>query len=442
MTAFRTTANPTTWWQYTADRRLYTLLLRFTVPFWAIGILTPLQAVTIAWLAFSRSPQRGLPRLVAGSWMAIGFCQYISAVLAGVWRYDTAVGLGQIVSFGVIGWIMGGLAIWAGAAHGLSGAPVVRAVSKLGAAIIPLSLIGVVGVSLGLPSMISFYTLPILIAPDSISAKLYGLAAIYISEETFGETATRLILFFPYTTALGLGGIGIVMISLLEKDWRFRLAGLTGGLIAVVFSWSRLALGALLLCGLGWLWLKASLRLRLLLVFIALLGLFVMSVANVDWLTVLLSLPDRIDGVRAGSSIARHLIYDKSWEGFLESPLFGYGWIGPSVHPKEVLPIGSHSSVYGLLYTGGLLTFACFAIAMATTVLAGIIRLVRAGPDRRDEAIVMLLLSLTLLFFCKYESLFSVTLPCSYIFAFIGGALAPDAKRCEALTALPHDSGR
>jgi len=414
---------------YTADRNLYVLLLLCTVGFWIVGVLTPVQAIVITVLAFSRAPSGMLARAVAVSWMAIGACQYIAAILAGVWLDQVGEGLAQVASFGVMGWLMGGMAIWAGAAHGLSSQHVVRAVAKLGAVIIPLALIGSVGVKLGLPSMISTYTLPILLAPGSISARLYGSAAIYISEETLGEIATRLILFFPYTTALGLGGIGITLISLLEKDWRFRFAGLTGGLIAVVFSWSRLALGALLLCGLGWVWLKADLRLKLLMILAGLCALFVMSVADIDWLGTLLSVQDRIDGVRAGSSLARHLIYQKSWEGFLQSPIFGYGWIGPSVHAKEVLPIGSHSSIYGLLYTGGILTFTAFAFAMIGTVSSSIIRLSTENKQRRDEMIIMVLLSLTLLLFCKYESLFSITLPCSFIFAFIGGALEPD--KCQ-----------
>jgi hypothetical protein len=409
--------------RYTVDQNLYVLLLLFTVGFWIIGVLTPVQAIVITVLAVTRAPSGSLARQVAASWFAIGVCQYVASILAGVWRGEPAAGLAQIASFGVIGWLMAGMAIWAGAAHGLSGPVVVRAVAKLGSFIIPLALIGVVGVSLGLPTMISEYTLPILLAPGSISARLYGSAAIYISEETLGETATRLILFFPYTTALGLGGIGISLISLLEKDWRFRLLGLTGGLIAVVFSWSRLALGALLLCGLGWIWLKSDLRLKLLLMFLALCTLFVMSLADIDWLGGLLSIQDRIDGVRAGSSLARHLIYEKSWEGFLQSPVFGYGWIGPSVHPKEVLPIGSHSSVYGLLYTGGILTFGAFAFAILLTIVAASIRFYSEKGERRDEAIVALLLTLTLLLFCKYESIFSITLPCSFIFVFIGGSL-------------------
>jgi hypothetical protein len=409
----------------TADRGLYVLMLWSTIAFWLVGLLTPVQAVTICVLAFVRAPAGAMARIVAISWMSIGMSQLAASVLAGVWREQAGTGLGQTISFGVIGWVMGGLAIWAGAAHGLSHRVVVRAVAILGALVIPLAMLGAGGVALGMRTMEFSHTLPTMLAPNNISARLYASVAIYLSEETLGELTTRLILFFPYSTALGLGGIGITLISLLERDWRMRLAGITGGLIAVVFSWSRLALGAMVLCAIGWVWLKASLQLKLLFVFLALTALFIMSVAGEDWLGSLLSVQDRVDGVRAGSSLARQLIYQKSWEGFLQSPMFGYGWIGPSVHPKETLPIGSHSTVYGLLYTGGGMAFGAFAVAIATTIIAASTRLLTERGERRDEMIVLLLLTLTLLFFSKYESLFSITLPCSYIFAFIGGALEP-----------------
>lgn len=423
-----------------ADQSLYALMLTSTVLFWAAGLLTLVQAAVIVTLAYARAPVGFLARLVAISWISIGLFQFTASVLAGVWREEPVTGVAQLFGFGVFGWIMGGLAIWAGAAHGLSSRLIIRSVALLGAIIIPLALIGALGVALGLPHLYSGYTIPMLIAPHSPAALLYGSAAIYISEETLGELKTRLVLFYPYTTALGLGGIGITMISLLEKDWRLRLMGMAGGIVGVVFSWSRLALGAMLLCALGWIWLKVSLPLRLLFITLALVALFFISVADVDWINFLLSIQDRVDGVRAGSSLARHLIYEKSFEGFLQSPIFGYGWIGPSVHPKEILPIGSHSTVYGLLYTGGIMAFGAFVVAISITVIASLIRLNSEKGERRDEAIVLLLLSLTLLFFCKYESLFSITLPCSYIFAFIGGALEPHDHRPDTDIAFTSSS--
>ncbi|QRM53583.1 O-antigen ligase family protein [Sinorhizobium sp. BG8] len=424
------------------DQSLYALMLLSTIVFWLLGILTLVQAIVVVVLAYTRAPSGVLARLVALSWISIGVAQFCASILAGIWREQPGEGIAQVASFGVMGWIVAGLAIWAGAAHRLSGRLIIRSITILGGFIIALAAIGAVGVALGLPALYSPYSLPLLIAPNSVSARLYGSVAIYISEETLGELTTRLILFYPYTTALGLGGIGITLISLLEKDWRFRLCGMAGGLIAVVFSWSRISLGALVICAVGWCWLKASLKLRLAFVGLGLGTLFVLSIADVNWPEAIADLQNRIDGVRAGSSLARQIIYEKSWEGFLQSPVFGHGWIGPSVHPKEMLPIGSHSTFYGLLYTGGALTFGAFAIAIAMTLVAGVIRLLTVSPERRDEIIVMILLSATLLIFCKYESLFSITLPCTYIFAFIGGALEPRGEESSMPSTSPSQETR
>ena len=141
-----------------------------------------------------------------------------------------------------------------------------------------------------------------------------------------------------------------------------------------------------------------------------------------------------VDAARSGSSMARELIYEKSWEGFLELPIVGHGWIGESVHKTENLPIGSHSTVYGLLYTGGALTFGMFALALGTTLVATARAAV--GPDQSGAGRAALGLALTLLVFCRYEMLFSFTLPCLFLFTWIGGALREIARARPTFTRL------
>ena len=137
---------------------------------------------------------------------------------------------------------------------------------------------------------------------------------------------------------------------------------------------------------------------------------------------------DSVNGARAGSSLARELIYEKSWEGFLQSPIIGHGWIGDSVHRKETLPIGSHSTIYGLAYTGGLPTLAAFLFAMSMTLLALAWRFLRLAYDdpRRSSVLVGLGLALCLAAYCRYEALFNLTLPCLFLFTWIGACLKSD----------------
>jgi O-antigen ligase len=123
--------------------------------------------------------------------------------------------------------------------------------------------------------------------------------------------------------------------------------------------------------------------------------------------------------------LARELIYEKSWEGFLQSPIIGHGWIGESVHPKELLPIGSHSTIYGLLYTGGLPTLAAFIVALSLTLSAIVWRYVSVGAqDRRRTGILMGIgVTLCLVMNCRYEALYSLTLPCLFLFTWIGACI-------------------
>jgi hypothetical protein len=47
-----------------------------------------------------------------------------------------------------------------------------------------------------------------------------------------------------------------------------------------------------------------------------------------------------------------------------------HGWIVDSVHSKETLPIGSHSTIYGLAYKGGPPTLSAFVVALVLTLAA------------------------------------------------------------------------
>ncbi|HEX8374525.1 MAG TPA: O-antigen ligase family protein, partial [Geminicoccaceae bacterium] len=260
-----------------------------------------------------------------------------------------------------------------------------------------------------------------LLSPDSKTAQFSFTAVFYVLEDSFGDVATRLVLFFPWPTALAMGCIAIVLVSLREPSRAWRYVGVGGGLLGLVSSWSRIGFAAFAVAIAAELFLRLDRLARAGLVaafFLVLLGLLV---AGLDPFERLSDARQTVNAARSGSSMARELIYERSWEGFLESPLLGHGWIGGSVHRTEDLPIGSHSTVYGLLYTGGALTFGTFALALGAT-LAGTAR-VAFGPDPTLAGRTALGLALTLLVFCPYEMLFSFSLPCLFLFTWIGGAL-------------------
>ncbi|HTZ70292.1 MAG TPA: O-antigen ligase family protein [Acetobacteraceae bacterium] len=410
--------------------RLFTGLLRWTVPLWMLGMLTVAQFVVLCRLTATRWPRDPLVRIVAHSWFAIAAAQAFAALLVGVREGTPLTGIAALFGFGVTGWIFAGLAIAAGAAHGLSSPRVVRATAWLGLMILLLAGVAVVGRLAGLPEL---YLSPAplgMLLPHSTTVRFYTSAAVYIREETLGEVMTRLILFFPWATALGLGGLGIFFISTLERHQLWRLLGLAGGLTGVIFSWSRIAIATALAVGAVHGFLRASGRTRFAVILLAIAILALLPFFGVEPPLDLSAMRHSVDSARAGSSMARDLIYQKSWEGFLASPWIGHGWIGASVHPKEELPIGSHSTIYGLLYTGGLPTFTCFIVAMLATLAALAGRLYTL-PSTADRARIHVALALVLCLaaFAPFEELFSLTLPCLFMFTWIGAALGCDPAR-------------
>ena len=402
-------------------RRLVERYFRLTPLLWLSGFLAPAGVLTLATLAWRRWPRGVVINAIVGLWLAVGaaqaFASFVNAWLVG----DVVAGtLRNLVSLGVLGWLFAGLGIAIGYTYGLTHQRMVRSVAMLGLYVLIFGSLALLASRSGASSMIFKAPLGQML-PDSPVATFYFSVALYSTEDSFGDNATRLILFFPWPTALAMGGIAIGAISLRDRSLLWRLVGLAGGAMGVVFSWSRIGLAAFAIVLAAEAFLALGRLARSLLVALALLGLFGLLVGGFDPVERLAHSREAVDAARSGSSEARALIYEKSWEGFLRSPLVGYGWIGPSVHPKENLPIGSHSTLYGLAYTGGAPTIGAFLLALGATLLASGRAALGSDPTRSGRT--AFLLALTLLVFSPYEELFSFSLPCLFLFAWIGGAL-------------------
>ena len=407
---------------------MFDAFLRGIPVLWGLGALTPAGALMLIKLAIERWPRGGLVNFVVFSWIAIGVSAACAAILNGVALHDFGKGLGNAFGFGVVGWIFGALAIAAGAAHRLDDPKTVRAMTWVGGYIIVLGALAALGRMAGMANL-QLWPTPIgMILPKSPSVSFYTVTTIFQSEETLGEVSTRLLLFFPWTTGLGLGGLAIAFISFLESDLRWRFIGVCGGVIGVVFSWSRIAIVSMLVIGGVLAVLRLSFRWRLAVIGVMLVGYFIATLNGFDPIQSVKQAQDNVNGARAGSSLARELIYQKSWEGFLRSPIIGNGWIGDSVHRKETLPIGSHSTIYGLAYTGGAPTLGAFVFALLLTLAALTWRFFRLAYDdpRRSGALVGLGLGLCLAAYCRVEALFNLTLPCLFLFTWMGACLSSE----------------
>lgn len=407
-----------------APNKLFNFYLRFTPVLWALGALIPFAAIMLVKLAIERWPKGRLINFVIHAWLSVAIAQATCSVLNGLTHHDLETGLRNALSFTAIGWIFGGLAIAVGNGSHLGNRHTAALIAKLGGYIVILSFVAAIGRMFGAHDLRMSTPLG-MILPASNATNFYASVTIYQSEDTLGESMTRLILFFPWATALGLGGLAIALISTRAEQLRWRVLGMAGGAIGVVFSWSRIAIASMALIAALLIFIKLPRYLKILSATAAIIGVYGLSVLGLDPITLATDMHDAADQARAGSSLARDLIYQKSWEGFLQSPIIGNGWIGESVHRTENLPIGSHSTIYGVLYTGGAITMSCYVLAIGMTLAALIyaVHYWRSDKQRQQDAIIGLCLWLSLVLYCPYESLFSLTLPCLYLFIWIGGVI-------------------
>jgi hypothetical protein len=297
--------------------RLYRAFLRSIPALWIIGVLTPAGALLLIKLAAERWPRGPLINLVIWSWFAIGLSQSAAAILNGIAIGDYGKGFANAVSFGAVGWIFGGLAIAAGAAHRLDGPPLIRATTWVGGYIIILAALAGVFCALGRRELYVWTTPASMVLPSSPSVMFYTMALVYQTEETLGEATTRLVLFFPWATGLGLGGLAIAFISTLDRNLWWRFIGLGGGIIGVVFSWSRIAIASLFVVACLLVFARLPMLYRLAVIGVVLIALITFLLNGNNPFEQIGEISNLVNGARAGSSLARELIYEQSWQGFL-----------------------------------------------------------------------------------------------------------------------------
>jgi hypothetical protein len=402
--------------------------MKFLPVLWILGAILPAAALMLTGLSLLRWSKSKLVNVVMSSWIMVGLFQAAAALFNGIYSHQLMLGVANMFSFSVIGWFFGAMAIAIGASYQLNTPKIIRSYTLVGSYIIPLSTLALIGRMAGIETM-HLNTPPLaLILPDIPTVSFYMQTLVYQTESTLGELSTRLILFFPWATALGLGGLAIAFVSILEENIYWRITGVTGGIIGVIFSVSRIAIATLIFVSVIILFIRMGWFKKIIVSFVIFFSLMVSIVNGFDPSSVIDKLQNEANNARAGSSQARELIYQKSWEGFLESPYMGNGWIGPSVHKKEVLPIGSHSTIYGLAYTGGIFTLGSFFLAMSITLIGLIYRVYQTKNENREGAVAVIgiALCLCLIIYSPYEALFNLTIPCIFLFTWIGAALSDE----------------
>ena len=217
----------------------------------------------------------------------------------------------------------------------------------------------------------------------------------------------RLHLFAPWETALGMAANIYFLFACQEQNPLWRWLGITGSILMIIMSFSRLAIVCLpFVFVLVWFlsnfirpWVQLS---SSLVCFIG--GLAAVNIINgIEWFE------RTVNSIRqdsASSSRTRNLIYDMTLERWRnEAPIWGHG-LNAEKGPGALahMPIGSHQTWYGLLYTHGLVGFVPFLIAV---VWSFIDLLVKAQRDSEAKLALSILIVILLSSFTDNIQLFA-----------------------------------
>lgn len=395
---------------------------------WLLGVQLIASAALLIFLISRRWPDNAETNLVFTVWVIAAFAQASSVFYNWSLSSDTVTTLvRQLLAFHIIGWLLVGILLMAGQAWQLSQERVVRSLMVFGLYIIIMSIVALAIAAIGSMGSFSLPTpMRILLGEGS---DRYTAAHMFIRENSFGQKLPRLTVFFPYPTALGLSGIAMFLIALCERNPWWRSVGLAAGLCGVVLSYSRAAIVILPLAFLVFCVLRGKVA-RWMPIALSVGGLVAIGslLVGLNPIDALTELTGAFFEARSGSSAARAILNQTNWQEFLDSPVFGHGWCCTvSVHPKEYLPIGTHSAFYGTLYTGGVLTFGSLVLAVLVTSIS----VLREALQGRDDAAASLAMLLALTLYGYGESLFDLVLPCMFIFLFIGSSL-PGEKQIHS----------
>jgi O-antigen ligase len=272
---------------------------------------------------------------------------------------------------------------------------------------------------------------------------------LYNWEELFGVALPRLSLLFPWTTAMGFGGLCLVYVTANEPNRRRRRWAMASGVFMVIASMSRLAaLGLLLSAGLR-LVLALPRALQALLVAVGVSALAATALVSTlvagSPLAASEALATRFDALRPSATRSRDLVYEATRDGLAEAPLLGHGWPGEAVYPEDFPQVmqgggtmvpGSHSSYLGVLYLGGATTLAAFVFALVRTTWIAL-RATRRPALRHNTVVLLGVLALT----GVGEGLYALVVPTLYAFLWLGVALgtlrAPAPAAAAREVALP-----
>ncbi|MEM6401887.1 MAG: O-antigen ligase family protein [Cyanobacteria bacterium P01_D01_bin.116] len=188
----------------------------------------------------------------------------------------------------------------------------------------------------------------------------------------YGVDNVRLFLFTPWCPALGLVSNVFFFMALQEPNRKWRYIGITGAIAMNVVSLSRAALVSLPVVLIVIWGLKNFTRPGVqitagIVSFIG--GIFSSPLTNAATEFV-----DSFHSSRADSSRVRAALQRVGIEGWKEAPIWGHGTQKPGPPVLANLPIGSHHTWVGLLYTKGIVGFMAFLLPVVWSFIQLLIK--------------------------------------------------------------------
>lgn len=197
--------------------------------------------------------------------------------------------------------------------------------------------------------------------PEFFTLNLYELEP--------GTGAPRWRFFTPWAPAAGFVANIYFLLALQEKNVRWRIIGITGSIIIVFMSKSRLGIISLASV---WAvtWFLTSFG-RPVVIYLMGVATFVFGLLAMPLLAFAERMIDAFTQARADSSRVRsalgRIAIDR-WSR--EAPVWGHGVVERGPHMVEYMPIGSHHTWFGLLFVKGIVGLFALALPMLISFLA------------------------------------------------------------------------
>lgn len=389
---------------------------------WTLGLLSPIGLVLILRLFLRRDTAPRTDGLF-WLWASVGLMQAFCAVTNGFVR-DVSAGyiLYRVFSAPVTGWVLLGIALVVGKRYRLNSAGVVRGVCILGLYITVLGVLALSFAAFTTTDRLSIRSPVAFLLPQTLPSVVTNFTLqFFISEETMGKIVPRLILFYPWSVCLGFAGLAIFFIALQERNRGWKSVGLLGSSVALLGSMSRASVVAFAAGVVVYVFRRMRARSQYAAVTLTLLFAVPVLISGLKLSDVIAGANRSVTDLREGSTDARDMGYAESWKGFFRSPVIGNGWPGELLSDTIPMRVGTHSTFYGVLYTGGLLTFLPFCLAFGATLMQLFIR-TRSGSGQTCAGLAI---GLGLLVLTYGEGIYSFPLSVLFAFCWMGSALNP-----------------